>query len=180
LRITAGSLRGRNIAVPSIAGLRPTPSKVRQALFNILGDIEGLKILDLFAGSGVMALEALSRGGATAVSLEMNPKAVHAMQQIQHAWSVDGWQILPLPVDKGLGQLAGQHFDLIFADPPYAQGFSEKVPQWLDENGIGCARLVIEESVKYQPLWPVGWECMQSRRYGDTHLHFLHRNTLNA
>jgi len=176
VRITAGHLCGRNISVPSIAGLRPTPSKVRQALFNILANVEGLRVLDLFAGSGVMALESISRGAVAAISIEKHPQAARAMQQLQKAWAVDAWQILPLPVEKGLAKLSGQCFDLIFADPPYAEGFSEKLPQWLDAYEISCGQLIIEESARYQPAWPKSWQCMQSRRYGDTCLHFLSRN----
>lgn len=179
MRITAGRLRGRNISVPSIAGLRPTPAKVRQALFNILGDIEGFMVLDLFAGSGVMALESLSRGAAAAVSIEQHSMAVHAMRHIQRSWPVEEWKILPMAVEKGLAQLSGRHFDLVFADPPYAQGFSEKLPQWLDTCEISCGQLVVEETARYQPVWPRTWQCTQSRRYGDTSLHFLSRSQLS-
>jgi len=175
MKITAGYLRGRKISVPSIEGLRPTPSKVRQALFNILGDIEGAQVLDLFAGSGVMALESLSRGATSAVSIERHAQAVRAMQQLQQTLAPGDWQILAQSVEQGLRSLTGRHFDLIFADPPYAQGFAEKLPLWLDEQHIGCDRLVIEESSKYQPRWPVGWQCSQSRNYGDSCLHFLGR-----
>ena len=175
MKVTAGHLRGRKVPVPNIEGLRPTPSKVRQALFNILGDIEGAQVLDLYAGSGVMALEALSRGAASAVSIERHAKAVRAMQQLQQTLAPNDWRILAISVEQGLKHLADRQFDLIFADPPYAQGLAEKLPLWLDEQHIGCDRLVIEESSKYQPHWPAGWQCNQSRSYGDTCLHFLGR-----
>jgi len=164
------------MVVPDIPGLRPTPSKVRQALFNILGDVHGLTTLDLFAGSGIMALEALSRGVASAISVDQNRKAIRAMQQRREHWHVEHWQLIPRGVEEGLTELASQHFDLIFADPPYAAGISEQLPLWLDQSNIGCGRLVIEESSKYSPHWPQGWQLQQSRPYGATCLHFLTRD----
>ena len=176
MRITAGSLRGRVLNVPDVEGLRPTPAKVRQALFNILGSVEELSLLDLFSGSGVMALEALSRGAACALSIEQNRNLTRNLSDIRTAWLLEGkWQIKTASVEKGLAMLSGQKFDLIFADPPYQQGFTEKLPLWLDQYGIGCEQLVIEESARVEPLWPDGWQCEQSRRYGDSTLHFLSR-----
>lgn len=175
MRITAGSLRGRLLNVPDEPGLRPTPAKVRQALFNILGPIDGMRLLDLYSGSGVMALEAISRG-ASALSVEQNRRLTRDMEQVRQQWDLtESWQIKTGMVEKGLQALAGEYFDLIFADPPYRQGFAEKLPQWLDELGISCDLLVIEESARVNPLWPEGWQCEQSRRYGDSTLHFLSR-----
>ena len=94
MRITAGEFRSRNIHVPDIVGLRPTASRAREAMFNILGDVEGWKMLDLFSGSGVMAVEALSRGAESVISIEQHPKACHAMRAvaeqlgIQHRWQI--------------------------------------------------------------------------------------------
>lgn len=177
MRITAGELRGRGLSVPDLPGLRPTPAKVRQALFNILADVGGMRVLDLFAGSGVMALESLSRGAAAAISIEQQRRATRNMEQICAEWRLSGqWQIYTNDVERALTPLSGQHFDLIFADPPYKQGFCELLPQWLDQHHIGCDRLVIEESARVEPQWPVGWLCEQSRRYGDTCLHFLSRS----
>lgn len=176
MRVTAGDLRGRVVRVPDLPGLRPTPSKVRQALFNILGPIDGESVLDLFAGTGIMSLEALSRGAVSALSIELNRKLTVQMQQLRGEWQLGGaWQIVAAPVEAGLKGLAGRQFDLVFADPPYRQGFSEQLPAWLDRHGIDCDRLVIEEASDVSPVWPAGWECSQSRRYGDTTLHFLLR-----
>lgn len=174
MRITGGDMRGRNIPVPDLPGLRPTPSKVREALFNILGDIDGFRVLDLFSGSGIMAIESLSRGASGVVSVEQQRRAVAHLQQLCRTLSLaEQWRILPVSVERALPGLAGQSFDLVFADPPYAKGFAEKLPEWLDQYGISCMQLVIEESAKVVPEWPAGWTCNQSRRYGDTILHFL-------
>lgn len=174
MNITAGALRGRKLQVPDLPGLRPTPAKVRQALFNILADVDGMCALDLFAGSGVMALEALSRGAATAISIEQQRPATRAMEVLRTGWGLEGrWRVMPMSVEKGLATLSGSHFDLIFADPPYDKAFTTLLPQWLDQHAITCTLLVMEEAARVIPEWPVGWQCEQSRRYGDTSLHFL-------
>jgi len=176
MRITAGTMRGRKIAVPDLPGLRPTPSKVRQALFNIVGSVEGFRILDLYAGSGIIALEALSRGAASAISVERNRRAVTALKQCRDRLDLsESWQISSTSVETLLPSLAATRFDLIFADPPYAKGFSEALPGLLDRHAIACDRLIIEESAQIEPQWPAGWQLQQSRRYGDSCLHFLNR-----
>jgi len=173
MRITAGIHRGRVLNVPDLPGLRPTPSKVREALFNILGSMEDLSLLDLFAGSGIMAIEALSRGAESAISIERNDKACTAMKSCRQQISLENWEIIKGALPTALARAESRHFDLIFADPPYDQGIAEMIPQWLDAHGIECDRLVIEESAKATPAWPEGWTVSQSRRYGDTILHFL-------
>ena len=143
-------------------------------MFNILGDIEGGMVLDLFSGSGLMALEALSRGAAFAVSIEANRRVLHQLQDIRIQWNLAGcWQLLGGGVHAMLPKLSGRCFDLVFADPPYAKGISEKIPLWLSEAQISCRRLVIEESAGIAPLWPKGWTAHPPRRYGGTCLHFL-------
>jgi len=132
-------------------------------------------MLDLFSGSGIMALETLSRGAATAVSIEQNRRATQSMHQLRTTLNLteEAWQIWPIHVEQGLINLAGQAFDLVFADPPYEKGFSSKLPALLNRHGIHCETLVIEESARIQIKWPQSWRCQQSRRYGDTILHFL-------
>jgi len=174
MRITAGTMRGRVMHIPPLPGLRPTPAKVRQALFNILGDIAGASMLDLYAGSGLMALEAISRGAGKVLSVEMNRRAIGHMRGIRAEWQLENsWQLFAGKVDHALDTLAGSHFDLIFADPPYRQGLAERLPAQLDTHDVGCEQLIIEESGHISPVWPAGWQCIQSRRYGDTTLHFL-------
>jgi len=176
MHITAGSMRGRIVPVADVPGLRPTPSKVRQALFNILGSVDNFHVLDLYAGSGIIALEALSRDANMATSIEHNHKAIKAQQHARELLKLnDCWHIQQTSVEKGLATLAGASFDLIFADPPYAQGESEKLPLLLDQHDIHVGQVVIEESSRQQVVWPQGWVCEQSRRYGDTCLYFLLR-----
>ena len=173
MRITAGTHRGRVLNVPDLPGLRPTPSRVREALFNILGDIEGWKVLDLFAGSGIMSIEALSRGAESATSIEQHHKACQQMQEHGKHLDQESWQIMKGSLPSILNRIENSSYDLIFADPPYSQGIAEQIPQWLDKHSIICRQLVIEESSKAAPKWPEHWTLTQSRRYGDTCLHFL-------
>ncbi len=173
MRITAGTYRGRVLHVPDLPGLRPTPSRVREALFNILGDIETWKVLDLFAGTGIMSIEALSRGAASAMSIEQHHKACRLMQDCCRQLGLENLQIIKGSLPSALNRIEQNHFDLIFADPPYNQDIAAKIPLWLDEHGISCRQLVIEESAKAAPHWPENWTLTQSRRYGDTCLHFL-------
>lgn len=173
MRITAGRLRGRVLNVPDLPGLRPTPSRVREALFNILGDIDGWKMLDLFSGTGIMAIEALSRGAASASSIEQHSGACQLMQESRRQLNLESWDIIRGTLPAALNRLENSSFDLIFADPPYDRGIADKIPAWLDKNSIQYQYLVIEESSRANPVWPEGWMPSQSRRYGDTTLCFF-------
>jgi 16S rRNA (guanine966-N2)-methyltransferase len=175
MRITAGTYRGRVLHVPNLPGLRPTPSRVREALFNILGDIDGFSMLDLFSGTGIIAIEALSRGAISATSIEQHHKACLLMHECQNQLTLDNWNIVKGRLPTALNLVENSAFDLIFADPPYDQGIAEQIPKWLDEHGINCRQLVIEEASRAKPLWPENWTPTQSRRYGDTTLHFFNK-----
>ncbi|MDT8376042.1 MAG: 16S rRNA (guanine(966)-N(2))-methyltransferase RsmD [Mariprofundaceae bacterium] len=175
MRVTAGKLRGRVLHVPDLPGLRPTPSRVREALFNMLGDIDGWEILDLFAGTGIMAIEALSRGAVSATSIEKQHKACRLMQDCRNRLGLKHWNIAEGTLPAALARVENGSFDLVFADPPYDRGVAGEIPAWLDNNGISCQYLVIEESSRASPIWPEGWTTARSRRYGDTTLHFLEK-----
>jgi len=183
MRITAGEFRGRKLTAPSIAGLRPTSAKVRQALFNIIppllseDGLRGARILDLFAGSGIMAIEALSRGASHVTSCESDGQALRAIRQLGHTLNLTPmqWQQQHRRLPLGLASLHGQYFDVVFADPPYRQQISEQVPIWLEHQQISCNLLVIEEASDTPPTWPQHWqEATSPRRYGNTTLHFIH------
>ncbi|MFQ5355890.1 MAG: 16S rRNA (guanine(966)-N(2))-methyltransferase RsmD [Mariprofundaceae bacterium] len=174
MRITAGELRGRKVTMPEIPGLRPTPSKVRQALFNILQDVQDWNVLDLFSGSGLMALECLSRKAGRVISIEKNSRLCQHMIDTREAWELRGrWQIYHGKVNKVTGNITEASFDLVYADPPYDQGFAERIPHWLSKVEVRIEHLVIEESSRARPHWPEGWTQTACRRYGDTCLYFL-------
>ena len=168
-------MRGRTMRVPDIEGLRPTPSRVREALFNILGDLQGASVLDLFAGSGVIGLEALSRGASNVLSIESNRTACQAMKVIEESWGVQGWTIQAASLPKALP--SGQHFDLIFADPPYNTGLAAQIPAWLAKQDISYEHLVVEESSRSRLQWKQDILPVQSRKYSETTLYFFDGNT---
>ncbi|MDQ6961418.1 MAG: 16S rRNA (guanine(966)-N(2))-methyltransferase RsmD [Mariprofundaceae bacterium] len=170
--ITGGSLHRRAVSIPDLQGLRPTSAKVRQALFNILGQIQHKTVLDLFSGSGLMSLEALSRG-AIVTSVECEKRACHEQQKLKEKWQLEQWRIVHGQVESQLHKLKGQSFDMVFADPPYDSGWCQKIPQLLSKYQINTSSLIIEELASIQPCWPQPWICRDSRRYGQTNLHFL-------
>ncbi|MDQ6989914.1 MAG: 16S rRNA (guanine(966)-N(2))-methyltransferase RsmD [Mariprofundaceae bacterium] len=170
MRITAGKMRGRVLQVPDVRGLRPTSSRVREAVFNILGDMHGLSFLDLFSGSGVMALEALSRGASQAQSIEENHQACAAMRDIEQAWQVQNWTITQGTIPK-VFQATSSHFDVIYADAPYQQGFAEQLAPWLAQAGITYRTFIIEEASKTSLTWTQ--QPFQQRKYGESTLYFF-------
>jgi len=119
LRITAGALKGRKVAVPPTS-TRPTSSKARQAFFDILGPrIHGAVFLDLFSGSGIFSLEAISRGAAAAIAIDRSPRAIRQIRSMATDWNLP---ITPLLSDviEGLARpLAFASVDVVYADPPY-------------------------------------------------------------
>lgn len=130
-------------------------------------------MLDLFSGTGIMAIESISRGAVSATSIEQNHQACRLMQESQAQLKLESWNIMEGTLPAALNRLENNSFDLIFADPPYDQGIAEQIPVWLDKNSLKCHQLVIEESSRATPVWPENWTLTQSRRYGDTTLYFL-------
>lgn len=151
MRIVAGTLRGRVLKAPKNADvIRPTADRVRQALFDVLGQTcDGLTVLDLYAGTGALGFEALSRGAVKAVFVDSGREAQGLVRENADALKVTAQiELLPLKADAAIGKLAarGATFELIFADPPYAQeavdALLDAVPPLLSEGG----RLVLEHS----------------------------------
>ena len=171
LRITGGAWRGRRLP-EAVFGARPTPARVREALMNVWAHAGLLHepFLDLFAGSGVMALEALSRGAPEAVSIEQRAASMHAMRGIAAQLGLESrWTIIMARLPAGLNEVAGRRFGVVFADPPYAwEGALRHIPGWLDVHGIGCDELAIEQPASRATVLPLGWRAADARRYGDT------------
>ena len=122
MRIIAGQLRGRKIHAP-VSGVRPTSDRVRESIFSRLGDCAGSRVLDLFAGSGALGLEAISRGADGAVFVERSGRVVTALRATLRAFSVEGQtEVLKLDARGGIRRLSKREvqFDLVFIDPPYA------------------------------------------------------------
>jgi 16S rRNA (guanine966-N2)-methyltransferase len=181
LKICGGSLRGRLLAAPKGDQTRPTSSQVRAALFNILGQsCTDWMVLDLFAGSGAMGVEALSRGAKSACFVESHRLALQALRKnIDDLGLKDHSQVFPLPVQQALGRCRGP-FDLVIADPPYhlmIDGVSagEWVARRLDEADlVAPAGWVVIEAASPPPDFPLRrLELKEVRSYGDTCLWML-------
>ncbi len=176
IRITTGIYRGRPLSMP--AGIRPTQQKVRKALFDILGDIEGLSFLELFAGSGAVALEALSRGAASAVLVEKEPACLDAIRENVAKLGVLNCLLLPVPVHEGMRMLSrqGKRFDIVFLDPPYGAWEPKKILQAIGEYDIlGPDGLLIVQHTVSERL-SCGYYLIKEATYGDTKLSFFRKN----
>jgi 16S rRNA (guanine(966)-N(2))-methyltransferase RsmD len=169
VRVVAGELRGRRLTVPAGRATRPTADRVREALFSILGDVGGLAVLDLFAGSGALAIEALSRGAARAVLVESDRAAQTAIERNLRDLGVEGAR---LHRGDALAWLArepdGDPYDLVFCDPPYdaAVALAGPLAERLPIHASRDARIVTE-SDKRNPL-ELPFPLTRERTYGDT------------
>ncbi|MFG1929524.1 16S rRNA (guanine(966)-N(2))-methyltransferase RsmD [Mycobacterium sp. NPDC048908] len=181
-RIVAGAFGGRRIAVPS-TGTRPTTDRVRESLFNVLTsriDFTGAAVLDLYAGSGALGLEALSRGATSAVFVESDTRAAAVVAKNIAALGVRSADVRRGPVAAVLAGGATRPVDLVFADPPYdAPGAEvEAMLTALDTGGWARAgTVVVVERGTQAPelLWPDGWRPWPTRRYGDTRIELAER-----
>lgn len=178
-RIVAGQAGGRRLAVPP-RGTRPTSERVREALFSALEstlDIDGAHVLDLYAGSGALGLEALSRGAARAVLVESDRRAVDVLRRNVAAVGLPGAEVLAAPVHAILGKPADTPFDVVFADPPYAISDTDldaALTALLDGHWLAPHGLVIVERAARSgpPNWPPRLAGLRTRTYGDTALHW--------
>jgi 16S rRNA (guanine966-N2)-methyltransferase len=177
-RVIAGRFRGRPLKTPSGLDTRPTSARVREALFGILGPLDGARVLDLYAGSGALAIEALSRGAAAAVLVERDRRALAAIRENLAAFSLGTEaRVLALPAERSLGALSSEDpFDLVLCDPPWALGENAlPVLEKLTRGGKVRAegRVVLEHSSRETPEPPPGLVRYDQRSFGDTGLSFL-------
>lgn len=170
MRIIAGIKKGANITSPRGEATRPTADKVRGAVFNMLGDVSGLRVLDLFAGSGALGLEALSRGAASALLVDNRPAAVKAAAANVARLGFDGAVIKRRDYRAILRYAAkkGERFDLIFIDPPYKmlRVILAELAEWLPEIAAPGALLVVESDIRDTVSLP--FEAVTGKSYGDT------------
>lgn len=172
MRIVAGQLGGRRIAVPPGQGTRPTSDRVREALFAMLGPLDGERVLDGFAGSGALGLEALSRGAASAVFVESDGRAAAVISRNVADLGLTGDEArvvsAPLAVALRKARERGDAYDLVFLDPPYrlAPALGAELTEGLAPLLSGGAR-VVTESDHRAPL-ELGLTTTHDRRYGDT------------
>lgn len=177
IKISGGELRGRNLRTPPGLATRPTAAKVRQAIFNILaGQVPGARAADVFAGSGALGLEALSRGAATCVFVENRREAVQALNlNLTALGLIDRARVVARDALAGGGWAGAGSLDLILADPPYGQGLVAALTRlcaaqgWLSPEGV----LVIEHAPGERPPEDAGLRLIDRRAYGQTEVSFL-------
>ncbi|MDE3130215.1 MAG: 16S rRNA (guanine(966)-N(2))-methyltransferase RsmD [Acidobacteriota bacterium] len=169
MRIVAGSLGGRTLRAPRGSETRPTSDRVREALFAILSSVQGAQVLDLFAGSGALGIEALSRGAAGATFVDSASEAVTAVRRNLEQLGLEG-EVLHLPALRALAcrPLIARQYDLVFLDPPYrlASSLGPQLSSALPAILAPGAR-VVAESDRRAPL-ELELELLRERRYGDT------------
>ena len=169
-RIIAGTARGRRLAVPRGLDTRPTSDKVRGAVFNVLGQFfDGGAVVDLYSGTGALALEALSRGCARAVCVEADRGAAETLRRNAEACGFGGRvEVRCEPVERALARLPRGAFALAFADPPYAEG-PERALAALGDLLAPGGRAVAEHDARRPPAERYGALSLADRRdYGDT------------
>jgi 16S rRNA (guanine966-N2)-methyltransferase len=183
LRIIAGALKGRVLA-PVQGRTRPTAARVREAIFNILGAaVAEARVLDLFAGTGALGIEALSRGAAAAVFVEDQPSALKGLRRnLETLGLLERSQVLPLPVAAALRQLAARRepFGLVFLDPPYGGGAASATLKALAASGLILPQAwVVAEHSRRETLPETSGALRQQtlRRYGDTQVAIYRRET---
>lgn len=162
MRVVAGIYGGRTLKAPRGREVRPTADRVREALFSILGSLDGLRVLDLFAGTGALGIEALSRGAASCVFVDLDTRPVRANLE---ALGIDA-EVRRGPALSALR--AGDQYDLVLLDPPYrdAERLGAQLTTALPAVLNPSAR-VVSESDRRQPL-DLGLPLLDERRYGDT------------
>ncbi|PSL05898.1 16S rRNA (guanine966-N2)-methyltransferase [Haloactinopolyspora alba] len=183
-RIVAGAARGRRLAVPPGHRTRPTSDRVREALFSALssasGGLDGSRVLDLYAGSGALGLEALSRGAAHVRLVESDARAARVISANVERLGLPGAEVVHAKTERALATPPGRPYDVVLADPPYTLGEPELrtmltalVNGWLAPGAI----VVVERDRRSpRPQWPDGLIGDRERRYGETTLWYGHRS----
>lgn len=166
MRITAGELRGRVLPPLKDKNVRPTSSKTREALFNIIGGVGGFKVLDLYAGTGLIGFEALSRGAGSATMVEISGKLLQTIKETAEKWKISEKIIFIKNDVMRFAEQNQEKYDLIFADPPFTEQYPDLrifLPM-LNENGFA----VFEMPKRNMPSWAS--EAMKLRNYGESSL----------
>jgi 16S rRNA (guanine966-N2)-methyltransferase len=172
VRIIAGSRKGHRIAAPKGHDTRPTGDRVREAAFNLIGPVDDASVLDLYAGSGAMGLEALSRGASAATFVESDPRAAAAIQQNLEKLRLTGARVVREDAGRALAAeaSAGRKYDLVLVDPPYDRYLelqpmlARYLPHVVTPDGL----IVVETEQRIEPELPL--ELRTSRRYGAARL----------
>ncbi len=181
MRIIAGTDRGRKLFAPEGVETRPTADRVRESLYNILGTrVMDANVLDLFAGSGALALEALSRGALFAAFADIDPKAIRVIERNIQLMRVEGrTHLVRADWRDALRRFQGRRFSLVFLDPPYRMldVYASAADEMRRINLLAeGAVLVMEHAAKTPLALPTGFEIFDERRYGDTAVALVREN----
>ena len=175
MRLSGGERAGQRLAAPKGRRTRPTSSKVREALFAVLGKrVDGARVLDLFAGSGALGFEAMSRGASSVVFVDQDAAAVMAIRRnaVRVLTEGDNWRILPMNAMRALRTLRGT-FDIILIDPPYQRGAADEL-RMIMQRGLLCdgGVAVVEHPTINEAKLPASMRLLKRAKYGDTALTF--------
>lgn len=174
VRIVGGEWRSRLLEVAHVAGLRPTPDRVRETLFNWLGqDLDGQHCLDLFAGTGILGFEAASRGAAAVVLVERDPRALDALHKAAKTLQASKVEIVRGDAVR-FAQTTPRNFDGVFLDPPYNQGWIERVQPCLDRLLKPEGWLYVEAEAAVEQLG--AWQAVKQGRAGQVHFQLMRRS----
>ena len=178
MRIIGGKWRGRRIRFAAVEAIRPTPDRVRETLFNWLQNvIAGSRCLDLFAGSGALGLEALSRGARQVVFVDRERAVIGQLQETLSKLGANGAELWPLDARRYLDGEA-EPFDVVFLDPPFATEYLAGLCRALEERGWLAARAYIyieQPSQAGAPVLPASWILLKSGRAGEVGYHLAQR-----
>lgn len=174
MRITGGEWRSRLVKVLDAPGLRPTPDRVRETLFNWLGqDLDGLECLDLFAGSGILGFEAASRGAQSVTQIETDRRVFETLRQNAASLSAD--RLKPVCADAlkfaASAGAQGRQFDLLFLDPPYRQGWLERIEPHLAGLAKPGMRIYAEAEHELETLG--AWRTVKRGQAGQVFFHLM-------
>jgi 16S rRNA (guanine966-N2)-methyltransferase len=179
VRIIGGEWRGRKLNFPPSTGLRPTPDRVRETVFNWLQfDLAGRRCLDLFAGSGAFGFESLSRGAAEVVFVERDAAAADAIRGMLAALRCERGRVVQEDALHWLARCPSRPFDIVYVDPPYAERRLPAVAEQLDRGGwlAPDASIYLEDAAEHGvPVLPTGWHMHRSKRAGDVGYHLARR-----
>ncbi len=178
VRIIAGTWRGRRLKVPDVKDLRPTPDRVRETLFNwLMPIIAGARCLDLFAGSGVLGFEALSRGASSVVMVDESPAVLKLLEEQLAYFGAKNAVVYRAKIPAQL-RAPIQPFDVVFLDPPYQSELLLPTCTYLEQNGFlaegAYVYLEASEVIKDNDL-PSGWRIIKSQRAGQVAYHLVKR-----
>ena len=170
MRVIAGSRKGHRLVAPRGLDTRPTSDRVRENIFNLIGPVDGARVLDLFAGSGALGIEALSRGAASAVFVEHDPEALRAIERNLDHLRLTGARVVRTDVLRAIAQEAAARakYDLVLVDPPYEMltdiqpRLARHLPPLLAPDGL----VVLETDARAEPELPLA--VRTSRTYGQT------------